>query len=759
MAGTIGKNPADGTARNAVIDVDIDAVVRAMRPNVQRRMLRFANQAYAAEDLKKSPQETRMMSEHMPRNAHSTGLLRSSGLGTKTAELMIKQRPLNGYSDVRECLPMYDSQSLNSMLDSLGPKVFGQWDEVATNVPPVMHAALLHNGKVLMITGGSETPADTDTVIWDPAGSVSVLPSAATGLTDDLFCSGHSFLSDGRLLVVGGGGGSSANALAHGWKFDPASMKWSRTRNDMAFKRWYPSLVTLGQEPERVLVAAGLGDSGPASQMEIYSEETDRFQLVRVTGPLRLRFPGTYPSLRVLPNGEVLHVATGWGVSADPCNQMPDGASVEPTALFTFSGPLTGSWRSLGSNNRLKGMSVLLTDQNPPFIQSLVVGGGDASTSATAATMNLSTPSPAWNPAFTLLEARVHPNIVSLPDGTVFICGGKEASTLTPPNGGRCELFDPRPGAVALKEMDEMIRFRHYHSMAILLPDARVMAAGGARSGGCSVSEQNTIEVFSPPYLFRGPRPVMSSATPFVEHGAAIEIKTPSASGIRRVVLARPMAVTHQTDSEQRILPLSFRSTGSDSIEAVAPGGSGANPIAPRGHYMLFILDADGVPSVAKWIYLGATQLESVKPVVKADTGALRNDDNDSKLLDANGSKRSLSEFAGRPHMVVLIKGAFCKHCNSQLAELEKLIDPAKIPVIVITPENDLAAFKDVPFTVLADTELSEFRKMDALLGAEPLHGTFVFDVDGTCVLKKIGEEPFTNYGAIENALSKVFAF
>lgn len=547
-----------------------------------------------------------MMSEHMPKISHKNGRSAGLGLDGSTAELMIKNRPLEGYRDVRECLPLYNTeQSLNSMRESLGPNVFGQWEEVASNVPPVMHAALLHTGKVLMLTGGSETPADHDTIIWDPAGGVNVLPSAATGLTDDLFCSGHSFLSDGRLLVVGGGGGSSGNALDHGWKFDPVSMRWSKTRGDMKFKRWYPSLVTLGRNPERVLIAGGLDGGTLAPQMEVYSEETDSFQTITAGGPVgELVFPGTYPSLRVLPNGQVLHIATGWGVSGDPCNQSPDGAVVDPTALFTFSGPLTGSWRKLGPNNRLKGMSTLLTDHSFPSIQALVVGGGGVSTSSTAAIMDLSTPSPVWNSTFTLLEARVHPNIVSLPDGTVFICGGLEASAPTPPNGGRCELFDPRPGAVALSEMDDMSRFRHYHSMAILLPDGRVMAAGGARRGGCSVSVQNTIEVFSPPYLFRGQRPVIASAPGFVKHGATIEIKTSSASDIRRIVLARPMAVTHQTDSEQRIIPLSFTLTGPDSIEAQAPGGIGQNPLAPKGYYMLFILNQDGVPSISSWILI-----------------------------------------------------------------------------------------------------------------------------------------------------------
>src|SRR5262245_36111559 len=152
--------------------------------------------------------------------------------------------------------------------------------------------------------------------------------------------------------------------------------------------------------------------------------------------------------------------------------------------------------------------------------------------------------------------------------------------------------------------MDELIVPRHYHSVAVLLPDGRVMAAGGADDGGCTISTRPTIEVFSPPYLFRGPRPEISSAPRFVEHGSTIEIKTTPASAIQRVVLARPAAVTHQTDSEQRVLPLSFQVTGPNTIEATAPGGTGANPIAPRGHYMLFILNQQGVPSVSKWIFV-----------------------------------------------------------------------------------------------------------------------------------------------------------
>jgi len=407
-------------------------------------------------------------------------------------------------------------------------------------------------------------------------------------------------LSDGRLLAAGGGGSDAGKeSSSHAWKFDPVTTKWSRTSDNMAFQRWYPTVVTLGDEPGRLLVAAGSMGSDPAPRMEVYSETTDTFEAITVsrTGD-NLLFAPTYPGLHLLPGGEIFHAPTGF----NDCNQEPTTDPTDPTAIFQFTSPLVGSWTKLEVNQRLKGMSVLLFDTSFPFVQGLVVGGGDVSKNGTAQSMDLSSMSPVWSPAFPLLEARIHPNLVVLPDGTVFICGGKVAGTTPPPHGGRCELYDPKTGLTT--EMDELILPRHYHSVALLLPDGRVMVAGGANDRGCTVSTRNSIEVFSPPYLFQGPRPVISSATRFVEHGAAIEIKTPAASDVQRVVLARPGAVTHQTDSEQRVLPLSFQVTGADTIVAIAPGGPGANPIAPRGHYMLFILNQQGVPSVSKWVFV-----------------------------------------------------------------------------------------------------------------------------------------------------------
>lgn len=125
-----------------------------------------------------------------------------------------------------------------------------------------------------------------------------------------------------------------------------------------------------------------------------------------------------------------------------------------------------------------------------------------------------------------------------------------------------------------------------------------------------------------------------------------------------------------------------------------------------------------------------------------------------AKLLDSNGVLHSLRELAGRPHMVVLIKGAFCRLCMEQLSEFQQRLDPEKIPIVVVTPVNDLAELADLPFQVYYDRELYLFKNLGAF-STEPLHGTFIFDSVGAIQLKDVGEEPFTNWLEIESALAR----
>ena len=161
---------------------------------------------------------------------------------------------MDGYRDLRECFPIYKASGklddLSGVLESVGPSRFGRWDNAAGTIPSVMHAALMHTGKVVLLTDS------TDTVVWDPAGMPEVLSGTVTGLTDILYCSGNSFLSDGRLLAVevrgsGSGGGitpSTAGSLIRSpqngaaqvatWHFNvgiPRWLPWVTSRDDYSW--------------------------------------------------------------------------------------------------------------------------------------------------------------------------------------------------------------------------------------------------------------------------------------------------------------------------------------------------------------------------------------------------------------------------------------------------------------------------------------------------------------------------------------------
>ena len=81
-----------------------------------------------------------------------------------------------------------------------------------------------------------------------------------------------------------------------------------------------------------------------------------------------------------------------------------------------------------------------------------------------------------------------------------------------------------------------------------------------------------------------------------LEPGTTFRVATPDPAAIDRVALVRLGAATHAFDQDQRFVPLTF-TRGAGTLEVEAPRD---NAIAPPGHYMLFVLTADGVPSVAK---------------------------------------------------------------------------------------------------------------------------------------------------------------
>jgi len=92
-----------------------------------------------------------------------------------------------------------------------------------------------------------------------------------------------------------------------------------------------------------------------------------------------------------------------------------------------------------------------------------------------------------------------------------------------------------------------------------------------------------------------GARPTISSAPATTTYGGTITVQTPDAARIAAVSLIRLGSATHAFDMDQRFVPLVF-TTSSGALNIQAPANAN---LAPPGYYMLFILDTNGIPSVA----------------------------------------------------------------------------------------------------------------------------------------------------------------
>jgi len=111
------------------------------------------------------------------------------------------------------------------------------------------------------------------------------------------------------------------------------------------------------------------------------------------------------------------------------------------------------------------------------------------------------------------------------------------------------------------------------------------------------------LELFHPPYLFKGPRPFIEAAPAQVDYGQLIEIHTPQATQIRWAQLIKPMATTHSVDTEQRLVDLPIAERSFCRLHVRIPP---ERTLAPPGWYMLSVVDHHGVPSAARWVHLTA---------------------------------------------------------------------------------------------------------------------------------------------------------
>ena len=99
-----------------------------------------------------------------------------------------------------------------------------------------------------------------------------------------------------------------------------------------------------------------------------------------------------------------------------------------------------------------------------------------------------------------------------------------------------------------------------------------------------------------------GAVPIITAAAANAAWGTNFNIDSPDSNSIDSVVLIRPASVTHHTDSGQRYIKIPIVSRTAATLTVSAPANAN---IAPPGYYMLFIINTDRVPSVAKFIQIG----------------------------------------------------------------------------------------------------------------------------------------------------------
>jgi hypothetical protein len=448
------------------------------------------------------------------------------------------------------------------------PATTGQWTAPFDLKLVSIHAVLLHTGQVLLFSWPSNTVGSA-AQLWDP-GSGSLTDVSLT-YQRDIFCAGTTVMPDGRVFIAGGHlyQGVFGNGVANTTIFDPASGAFTEGPA-MSQARWYPTTAELGDGT--VLIFAGTTTPNvQATTVDAYVPSTQALTTLPASASKAMV---TYPRMHLTTGGLLAWTNLG-------------------TTYFFH--PATSAWAKgpkLNSGGRgITDTSVLL----PGLSKIMEIGGSSPSGATnTAEILDTSSSTPSWHYTSPMHYARLWANTVLLADGSVLVVGGGTSGSYTGPVF-TAERYDPV--TATWTDMAAQTAPRMYHSTALLLPDGRVLSAGQSKG-----SYQTTGEIFSPPYLFAGPRPAIINAPAAVGYAQQFTISTPDWASIARVALVRAGAVTHSVNFDQRYVDLTYQPDGSGGLAATSPADSNH---APPGWYMLFIVTASGVPSVASWVEVG----------------------------------------------------------------------------------------------------------------------------------------------------------
>lgn len=514
------------------------------------------------------------------------------------------QRNTTGVLSVAEVV-IYGVPSQQASTTQLNPAEFGQWSEVIAWPHLPIHASLMPNGKLLT---WDATPDDfeavfdphssaNDTVrasMWDPQTGQHIDASTDNGV--DTFCAGHNHLTNGDLFVAGGTTGYN-KAIHATQTYDSFSNQWALGPN-LAYPRWYPTVADLaGGE---MLIAAG-----QSNILELYTPWTDSLQSYP-----GIRIGGSWPIIKQAPDGDIVFAG---GDNNDDIYTIDLAGNGTLNPIDTTSPLISGSAHAMYDIGKV-----------------LYAGAFNSTTRQSAKVLDLYTKEVVDTDTMNYRRDRL--NLTILADGSVMAVGGTY-------NSGACdmeassfagEIWNPVTGQWSV--MASQDRPRQHHSTSVLLPDGRVWSGGGGYSTKIATQAafcayQASSEIFSPPYLFQADgsmatRPEIEFAPSSVLYDSTFTLTSPDATQIRKVGLVKLSSVTHKNNTGQRYVPLTFNQVNTNKLEITTPQNSN---LATSGYYMLFIMNADGTPSVSHMIQL----TQNMPPVVT-------NSSNQSSLINTN---------------------------------------------------------------------------------------------------------------------------
>jgi hypothetical protein len=442
------------------------------------------------------------------------------------------------------------------------PAVVGQWAPLlALPVIPI-HSIMLPNQKILFwdrASGGT----DINPRLLSADGTVTATPHPVL----ELFCGGHTLDAQGRVMIFGGHDGADGFGLATAFAYDHATNTFT-SHAPMNAGRWYPTNTALSNGDTLVIsgsITPGIGNNVP----QVFQAKTETWRTLSTAS----RGVPLYPMMFLAPDGRVFNA--GPNQSA----QFLDTAG-------------TGAWSaSITSAFERNYGAAVMYDAGKVAI----IGGGNVTN--TVERIDLAAATPAWSFAAPMAYPRRQHNGVILADGNVLVTGGSKTPAFNDNAGAltASEIWDPLANTWAIGAAAAVSRL--YHSETVLLPDGRVASMGGGHPGGANGGPNNfNMEFYSPPYLFKGARPTVTSVPASGAYGQTMFVGTPDAATITKVHIIRLVATTHAFDQDQRINRLSFAAVAG-GLNVTLPASSN---LAPPGHYWLFIVNSTGVPSVGQ---------------------------------------------------------------------------------------------------------------------------------------------------------------